>query len=463
MSTRSRPNRAAIEPLWVLARQAEQRGDWATALAAYQQAEEIDPSNPVFPTNRANVLWWADRSHEPEALAASERACVLAPEDPLPWRGRGNLMRDRNRYGEAELAFRRSMELEDDPATAWNRSQVLLGLEQYEQAYALAERRLELERLQPFRPGPYWQGWPSRRLSVWSEQGFGDTLQYVRWLVPLLQQGVAVRLEVEPPLLRLMELGLAWLPRAPEVVSKAAPPPLELVEPACQGSLLSLPHRLGGAPLAGVFAQAGGGYLRSPHWQEPPEAGPFRRKPTRGGSRRPLIGLTWAAGRKFNDPFAGREYERRSLPAEALQALLAGLQRQGATLVGMQLGVDLDRAGNWRRQLAGRLPEGCDFAETAHWIGHLDLLITVDTAFAHLAGAIGQPAWVLLPHAPDPRWLRQRSDSPWYPSLTLLRQERPGDWSALVDTVLERFATWRQAWRCGGGHRPALDSAMEKA
>lgn len=439
-------SRSAIERLWVQARQAESRSDWSTALAAYRQAETLDPGNPIFPTNRANVLWWANRSHEPEALAASERACALAPEDPLPWRGHGNLLRDRNSYGQAEMALRRSQELRDDPATAWNRSQVLLGLECYEQAYALAERRLELERLQPFRPGPYWQGWPAtrlpERLTIWSEQGFGDTLQYVRWLVPLLQQGVAVRLEVEGCLVRLMQQGLGWLPRAAEVVNKAATPPLGLVQVPCQGSLLSLPHRIGGAPLtAAVFEPGGGGYLRSPLWQQPPAGEPFG--PSRK-NRRPRIGLVWAAGRKFSDPFAAREYHRRSLPARELQALLAGLQRQGASLVGMQLGVDGERAGRWGKRLAARLPETSDFADTAHWIQHLDLLITVDTAYAHLAGAMGRPAWVLLPHAPDPRWLRQRADSPWYPSLLLLRQPRPGDWRAVVDAVLERFEAWRQ-------------------
>lgn len=431
---------ATVQRLWVIARQAELRADWDGAAAAYRQAAALAPSNPIFPTNLANALWWADRSHEPEALAASERACRLAPQDHLPWLGLGNLLRDLNRYEEAEAAYGRAMAQGDDATTAWNRSQTLIGLERYAQAYALAERRLELEaRLQPYRSGPYWLGWPKQQpppaaLTVWSEQGFGDTLQYARWLVPLLRQGVRVRLEVEAPLVRLMRRGLAWLGGPLEVVDKAAPPPLGLAQEPCQGSLLSLPHQLGGAPLSEAFA-TGGAYLQAPAWQQPPA---WALAPRRAQSR-PRIGLVWAAGRKFNDPFAAREYHRRSLPAPVLQRLLAGLAQRGAELVNLQLGVDGERAGRWRRRFAATLPASADFAATAHWIAHLDLVITVDTAYAHLVGAVGKTGWVLLPHGPDPRWLRQRADSPWYPSLQLLRQPHPGDWEAVVNAVLEQF------------------------
>ena len=92
------------------------------------------------------------------------------------------------------------------------------------------------------------------------------------------------------------------------------------------------------------------------------------------------------------------------------------------------------------------MSDGVSLADTARWISALDLVITVDTATAHLVGAMAAPGWVLLPWGSDPRWLRQRHDSPWYPTLTLLRQPGHRDWPGLVQLVLERFRLWLAAW-----------------
>jgi ADP-heptose:LPS heptosyltransferase len=152
----------------------------------------------------------------------------------------------------------------------------------------------------------------------------------------------------------------------------------------------------------------------------------------------------WAAGRKLDDPFSAREYRKRSLPAQALGALLEGLQRQGAELVNLQHGLDRDQADPWLHCWTDHLPEDADFAVTAAWVRQLDLVICVDTAMAHLAGALGHPGWVLLPFSADPRWLRGRSDSVWYPSLRLWRQPSSGNWDAVVDDVLDAFSGWWQ-------------------
>jgi ADP-heptose:LPS heptosyltransferase len=143
-----------------------------------------------------------------------------------------------------------------------------------------------------------------------------------------------------------------------------------------------------------------------------------------------------------------REYWRRTLPTQHLLALLDGLQacagRQGKALEieALQLGEDRQMAAAWSGAFAADLAPDADFSATARRIACLDLVISVDTAAAHLVGAMGCPGWVLLPWGSDPRWLRQRGSSPWYPSLQLLRQPAHRDWGGLVTSVLERFSAW---------------------
>jgi ADP-heptose:LPS heptosyltransferase len=148
------------------------------------------------------------------------------------------------------------------------------------------------------------------------------------------------------------------------------------------------------------------------------------------------VGLVWAAGRKSDDCFIWREFLKRSLPAEQLLALSAGLEASGAELHNLQFGADADLID---RAWVGRLPPHSDFLEQARQMANLDLVISVDTATAHLAGAMGLPCWLLLPFSADPRWLRQRQDSVWYPSLKLFRQPASGDWRQVVAAVVHSF------------------------
>ncbi len=426
----------------------------AAVVEDLRAALRLNPGNPRLWAKLMHHLWVLDRPHE--ALDIWRQTEIHLPEPQRPYLVLGNVQRDLNAFEAAAEAYARETELGDGArqlAVAWNHSQILIGLERYSQAFALAERRFQLSHHQAWRPPPYWQGWPGAMqtgqplcdtapsLTLWSEQGIGDTLQYLRWLPPLIQLGWNVRLEVEPPLLLLLRQGLAWLGPKLTVAPKGIGP-LPLANP-CQGSLLSLPWLLGGAPLTEVFdchrsgSDQATGYLRSPHW--PPPA------PTR--QRQPRIGLVWAAGRKDDDAFIHREYERRSLPAAALIDLLKGLENSGAELICLQYGdIDRQRSAGWSGCFADTLADGVSLADNARWISALDLVITVDTATAHLVGAMARPGWVLLPWGSDPRWLRQRDDSPWYPTLTLLRQPGHQDWHGLVQLVLERFQLWLAAW-----------------
>jgi hypothetical protein len=195
--------------------------------------------------------------------------------------------------------------------------------------------------------------------------------------------------------------------------------------------LLSLPVLLGDAPLP-----AGASSLDATHWM-PPRPLPPAPQPWR-------VGLVWAAGRKLDQPVTAREYRRRSLDGAALGALISGLVDRGMACTLLQFGADRELADPWRDRVAAELPADADFAATAAVVAELDLVISVDTAMAHLVGAMGRRGWVLLPFSAAPRWLRQRSDSPWYPSLRLFRQPESGDWAAAVQAVLQALDRERQ-------------------
>jgi ADP-heptose:LPS heptosyltransferase len=199
-------------------------------------------------------------------------------------------------------------------------------------------------------------------------------------------------------------------------------------------SLLSLPAVLGGAPCPQPPGPEGrGAYLRG-------LAAPALAERL---DRPPRIGLTWASGRKLADGFTIREYRKRTLSEEALLRLVQGLVAQGCEPVLLQQGEDRRMADPVGHLFAGAIDPSGDFLATARVVADTDLVVTVDTAMAHLAGAMGHPAWVLLPFSADPRWLRDRSDSPWYPTLRLFRQGVERDWMTVVDDVLLALRRWR--------------------
>jgi tetratricopeptide (TPR) repeat protein len=407
------------------------------AAAAYRQALGHCPGDMRLHTNLGDCLWLADRPWE--ALGPLLEAIRLAPGQALPHRTLAHVLRDLNRFEQAEAYYLKAWQLEADPTTAWGLSQTLIGLERYAEAYQWSENRFAMAEASCYRPLPHWPGPEAAGpgpgtpapLHIWSEQGFGDTLQYLRWLQPLCRQPGLRLLEVEPPLVSLLQEGLSWLEHPPQVQAKQdSPTPV----PGASVSLLSLPHLLGGAPLEPQALAASAAYLRL--GSKPGDGGPDRPQEWPPQGRQPRVGLTWAAGRKADDGFTWREFLKRSLPTEQLLALASGLQARGAELHNLQFCADTELQDQpW----ASRLAPGSDFLVQARQMANLDLVISVDTATAHLAGAMGLPCWLLLPFSADPRWLRQRPDSVWYPTMKLFRQPSSGDWPRVVDALLISF------------------------
>ena len=264
---------------------------------------------------------------------------------------------------------------------------------------------------------PRWLGGPleGRRILVWAEQGLGDTLQFARFLSLVSRHGGRVTLECPPTLTRLLRRTAG----VEGVVAFGAPlpefdvhSPLMSLPLALEVTLNNLPEH---TPYIVCPEEA------SAHWAGEP------------ATALPRVGLVWTGN-------PGHRNDRnRSLPPEELRAL-AGLD--GLVFVSLQKGPPPPETGLEMLDLSSRL---VDVADTAAVIDNLDLVISVDTAVAHLAGALGKPVWTLLPHAPDWRWLLDRKDSPWYPTMRLFRQPARKDWASVMRGVRNDLCAWRDA------------------
>ena len=262
-------------------------------------------------------------------------------------------------------------------------------------------------------PGPVWTGDApaGRTILVHAEQGFGDTIQFARYLPLIAERGAQVVLACDARLTPL--LGMLQ----------------GVVVVSCDQELPAYDAWIDQMSLPRVFATgptsipAAGGYLaadlaRVAAWRAALPAG---RK----------VGIAWAGNPAHSND------RRRSLPPDAVRALLA---TPGICFVSLQVGERANETG--LADLSARLT---DYAETAALVANLDLVVTVDTSAAHLAGALGVPCWVLLPFAPDWRWRLGCEDSAWYASLRLFRQPAPGDWRRCVMKVACALGTWRDA------------------
>jgi hypothetical protein len=256
---------------------------------------------------------------------------------------------------------------------------------------------------------------PEGALLVFAEQGLGDTIQFVRYLSLVRERVGRIILESQGPLRALMEhSGLAH-----QVIGPGEPPPAH----DAYVPLMHLPA-IFGTTLATIPAAIP--YLKTTAQLLLP-AGPAQQL---------KVGITWAGNRVF------RNDALRSMRLQQLSLLLA---MPGVRFFSLQKEVaDHDQADFRASPLVPIMEQVKDFADTAAVMEQLDLIISVDTAVAHLAGALGRPVWVLLPDPPDWRWLTDRDDSPWYPTLRLFRQKEREGWDPLIPRVAAALAQFRR-------------------
>jgi tetratricopeptide (TPR) repeat protein len=423
----SRPGHAdARHNLGFLCHRQQRYGE---AEACYRRALALAPSKPDFHNKLGALLRELERY--PEAEACYRRALDLWPEFAGAHYNLGLLLRNRSRFEEAEACFRRALALEPDDADArFALGILLLLLGRLKEGWPYCEARYhpgkKLERVAlPDWPFPRWEGQPlaGKSLLILPEQGFGDEIQCCRYAAVLKQRGAArITLMCKAPLKALF-LGLAGIDAVFAAEEAAAVPPhdywtLALSIPCGLGTDQdSIPNRL-------------------PYLAAPPERVARWAPRLPAGNRR--VGLAWKGSALHKND------AHRSLPN--LEALAPLWRVPGLCFVSLQKGAGEDQAAAPPpgQPLLNLGPELRDFADTAAVLTALDLVICVDTAIAHLAGALNRPCWVLLPACgTDWRWQLERADSPWYPgALRLFRQPAEGGWAALVEAVAQELGRW---------------------
>lgn len=381
--------------------------NYPEALAVYDMLLATSPRLMPAWNNRAMTL--LEMCHYDEAAASFTRALELAPALHDAAVALATCHQALGRVNEALSVCETVLAADPQHAEAhWNRSLLLLLKGQFREGWREYEWRWRKRGFTSPRrdfPQPLWQGERAdgRTILIHAEQGFGDTLQFCRYIPLVAARGMRVIFECHPPLATLMKSMAAPV----EVVAMGQPlPAFDLHLP-----LLSLPL------IFDTTVETIPG--RTPYLAAPVERLAKWRCPASGHGRI-KAGLCWA-GKGYPDPL-------RSCPVEQLAPLA---EIEAVEWYSLQVG--------WQRDLpmpmidlTGQIR---DFADTAALIDQLDLVITVDTAVAHLAGALGKPVWVMLPHAPDWRWMLERDDAPWYPSMRLFRQKLPCAWHELVQKV----------------------------
>jgi tetratricopeptide (TPR) repeat protein len=384
--------------------------DYATRALA------LKPADPEVLCNRGIAFRALDRIEE--ALADYDAVLAARPAFAAAHGLRGVALAALNRHEEAIASYSKALALDPKFAPArFNRALSELVLGDFERGLADFEARWggsDTQIAQRSFDKPRWTGEAlgGKTLLIHAEQGLGDAIQLCRYVPLAVERGANVVLEVQAPLKALF----AQLPAS--VIAMRDPlPPFDFHCP-----IMSLPLAFG----TRVESIPG----NVPYLRAVPED--VARWSARLGARRsPRVGLAWSGSTTLKND------RNRSIPLSRFDAIRDGPWE----LIGLQKELrDTDRPA-----LAHRAPiafygdELADFRDTAALIENLDAVVCVDTAVAHLAGAMGKPVHILLPFSPDWRWLLDRAESPWYPSAHLFRQERAGDWQGVIDRVAERI------------------------
>lgn len=433
---------APVGVLFEAANRLAELGAHDQAVALYRAALDKAPREAVLWNNMANSLRRLDRLAD--AKAAYENAWCMAPDDAEILSNLGAVVKDMGDLPVAVDLLRRSIAMgggvmarsnlghalylqgdidgagrcfrdalgmaPGDPDATFHLGIVDLLTGNWADGWREYEARWSCRDPQESRrhPGhPRWDGGDvsSKTILLWSEQGLGDTLQFVRFADALAERGAAVVVECQAGLVPLV----AAMPSVSKAVAVGADPgPFD-----CHAPLLSLPYLLG---ITLENYAWGGPYLAAPRSRE--AALPSR----------PCIGLVWAGEARRQSVECLLIDRRRSM---SLDTLAPVLDLPGLHFVSLQLGPSREQLRG--RPLIGDPMDGVrDFADTAAIIDRLDAVVGVDTSVIHLAGAMGKPVYMLSRFDGCWRWLRDRMDSPWYPSLQIYAQERPGDWSGPV-------------------------------
>jgi Flp pilus assembly protein TadD len=410
----------------------KKRQQFEEAVQNFKQVIKLTPDDAHAYYNLGNAYEALDR-YEPSVenyqLAIKKNGAFAGAFNNLAL-----VSKKMGRINEAINYFRKALRLQPALAEAhWNLSLSLLINGQFEEGWKEHEWRFIRGKRSTIYPHrfdiPLWDGssFTGKRLFVHSEQGFGDTLQFIRYLPMVKCLGGTVIFEAFGPLLETMR-GFPGIDKLVEI----SPDRRHVENCDYYVPLMSLPMLFATdiptipSNIPYIFA-------------DPEKAGRWKNRINKKGYK---IGIVWAGKPEHqNDGNRSCALEYFSSLTEIPGVAIYGLQkgdaaRQAETLDGMKRIINFD-------------DELKDFSETAAAIENLDLVISVDTVLVHLAGAMGKPVWTLLPHAPDWRWLLEREDSPWYPTMRLFRQPEYGDWGAVFGKVKDELEKLVRDWMIG--------------
>lgn len=393
-------------------------GKYEEALASFVRASTVKPDYIAAHNNGGNILKTLGRYEE--ALASYDRSIALNP-DHEAYNNRGDLLERFQRYDEALEAYDQAIALNPDHADAyWNKSLLFLSTGNYEKGWMLYEWRWQREKYKTLSSRyvkPLWIGDADVRgktILIHQEQGLGDTIQMMRYVPMLSEQGAKVVLKVKDNLLPLMK----DLPGVECVMKQEEPLPDYDLHCPFMSLPLAFKTTLETIPTSLPYLKA-------------PESKSIYWKARLGDKILPRVGMAWSGA-------AGHANDRnRSVPLPKILPLLSC----GAEFHSLQKEYrDADRKLVIHEE---RIKDHCydlaDFSDTAALIEEMDLVISVDTAVAHLAGALGKPVWIILPHTADYRWMADRQDSPWYPTAQLFRQPAFNDWDTVIEKMVVSF------------------------
>jgi len=386
--------------------------DYTQATRLYRQSIESDRTFYAALYNLGTA--WLDISKPGNAIGVFRKVLKLKPDHTGAWTNLGNARLARNDTSAAIECYEKAQAIApEDAAADWNLGIVNLLTGNYRRGWEGYEKRFDVKSSPGRKPyaAPLWMGEPlsGKSLLFHAEQGLGDTLQFIRYAGLFRDQGARVTVQCQAALIPLLagSSGVSeWIP--------ASIPAEDVPLTDYQLPLMSAPLRAGTELDSIPFPE---GYLRAPA-----EAAGRWGKWLGKRSRARRVGVCWAGNPNHKND------RNRSIPWELLAQLDAV---PGVEWINLQKGHAIPPGLDIRN--AAR--ELRDFSDTAGLIENLDLVVSVDTSVAHLAGALGKPVWVLLPYAPDWRWLLDRSDSPWYSKARLFRQPGPGDWHSVLDEV----------------------------
>ena len=391
------------------------QGSYADALKNLVSALELEPHNPIVYNNLGVCYFSLDQFES--AIQSYLRAISLDPSYVEAHNNLGNALVKLFQHEEALKSYDHALALDPGYVEAyWNKALALLQLGWYSEGWVLHESRWAKPSFQPIVrnfPQPIWDGSFSiagKTLLLHAEQGLGDTLQFVRYVELVKALGARIVLEVQAPLVPLFDELFA----VEALVKQGGPlPPFD-----CHCPLMSLPlafqTTLTSVPSAVPYLKPS--FNRERFWAE--KLGPILEL---------RVGLVWSG-----DPRHQNDKHRSISLAELSASLPSGFE-----YVSLQSEIrDSDRqALDDCDRLVHFGPELKDFSETAALCAQMDVVICVDTSVAHLSGAMGKPTFLLLPYNPDWRWLLERTDSSWYPTMHLYRQTQLGIWQSALENV----------------------------